>query len=596
MSLAGRHRAAVLLTGAVAVIATLALHLGGALAGLEDATVDARFAVRGAQPTKDIAVVAIDEETFAELDGATWPLKRTFHARVVDRLAAAGAREIVYDVQFTEPSLHPKADMALFDALATAGGGVLATAESDARGGTTVLGGDENLARIGARAAAANMPAGRGGVIRRYDRVVGRLKTLATVTAERVGMGIGSADFDDGSAWIDFRGGPETFPTYSFSDVHDGRVPPAALRGKVVVVGASAVTLQDLHPTSTTGGALMSGAEIQANSIWTALHGNPLRSAPAWLPVVLIPLLGLLVPLLILWLRPLAWALAVPLVAGVHLLAAYAAFSSGWVTPVVAPLGGLLLSAFGVFTAAFVAEVAERRRMKHYSERLEREVRARTEELRETQLEAVQRLALAAESRDGATGEHIERVSRMAERIALAIGMSRGEAETLRYASALHDVGKIGVPDSVLLKPGRLDAAEWKIMQEHTTGANAVLAGSRSPILRLAETIAVTHHEKWDGSGYPAGLRGEEIPLAGRICAIADVYDALTSERPYKRAWSPEEALAEIRDQAGRQFDPALVEVFLRIVGCDGLGVIPPGSPAPSRRGRRPLPGTYAGA
>jgi len=562
-----RHKAAVLLTGAAAVLVTLALHFGGALGGLEDAAVDARFSLRGAQPTGEIALVAIDEDTFAELEGATWPLKRTYHAKVVDRLAAAGAREIVYDVQFTEPSPHPKADLALYDALAAAGGGVLATAESDAQGRTEVLGGHENLARIDAQAAAANMPAGRDGVIRRYDRTVGRLETLATVTAKRLGARIGPADFDDGSAWIDFRGGPGTFPTHSFSDVHDGRVDAEALRGKVVVVGASALTLQDLHPTSTTGDAMMSGAEIQANAIWTALHGNPLRSAPAWLPPVLIALLGLLAPLLILWLRPAAWALAVALLGALHLLAAHAAFGVGWVTPVVAPLVALLASAFGVVAAAFVAEVAERRRMKHYSARLEREVRARTEELRETQLEAVQRLALAAESRDGATGEHIERMSRMAERLALAAGMSPAEAETLRYASALHDVGKIGVPDSVLLKPGKLDAAEWRIMQEHTTGARKILGGSRSPILRLAETIALTHHERWDGSGYPAGLCGDEIPLAGRICAIADVYDALTSERPYKRAWTAEEALAEIRDQAGRHFDPALVDVFMRVAG-----------------------------
>jgi HD-GYP domain-containing protein (c-di-GMP phosphodiesterase class II)/CHASE2 domain-containing sensor protein len=579
VSAAARHKAAVLLTGAAAIIVTLALHLGGALGGLEDAAVDARFSLRGAQPTDEIAVVAIDEDTFAELEGATWPLKRTYHANVVDRLAAAGVREIVYDVQFTEPSPYPKADLALFEALDAAGGAVLATAESDAEGRTEVLGGDENLATIGAVAAAANMPAGRGGVIRHYDRVVGRLETLATVTAGRLGARIGPADFDGAGAWIDFRGGPGTFPTYSFSDVHDGRVDPAALRGKVVVVGASALTLQDLHPTSTTGEEMMSGAEIQANAISTALRGNPLRSAPAWLPVVLVALLGLLAPLLILWLRPLAWALAVPLLAGLHLIAAYGAFMAGWITPVVAPLGALLLSALGVFAAAFVAEVTERRRMRHYSERLEREVRERTRELRETQLEAVERLALAAESRDGATGEHIERMSRMAERIALAAGMSGADAETLRHAAALHDVGKIGVPDSVLLKPGKLDPAEWKIMQEHTTGARAVLGGSRSPILRLAETIALTHHEKWDGSGYPAGLRGEEIPLAGRICAIADVYDALTSERPYKRAWSPEEALSEIRDQAGRHFDPSLVDVFLGVVGHEPDGVSRPPVP-----------------
>ena len=176
--------------------------------------------------------------------------------------------------------------------------------------------------------------------------------------------------------------------------------------------------------------------------------------------------------------------------------------------------------------------------MSVYNELLERRVRERTEELRETQLEVVRRLALAAESRDGDTGQHIERMSRLCERLALAIGWTPTEAELLRHAAALHDVGKIGIPDRVLLKPGKLDPAERTVMETHAAKGARLLADSRSDLLQLAEVIARTHHERWDGSGYPAGLSGEDIPLAGRICAICDVYDALVSPRPYKDPWA----------------------------------------------------------
>ena len=168
---------------------------------------------------------------------------------------------------------------------------------------------------------------------------------------------------------------------------------------------------------------------------------------------------------------------------------------------------------------------------------LEQRVRERTEELRETQLEVVRRLAQAAESRDGDTGAHIERMSLLCARLARAAGWSVEDAERLRHASALHDVGKIGIPDRVLLKPGKLDAEEWKIMQTHAVIGASMLADSRSELLQVAEEIARTHHERWDGTGYPARVRGEDIPLVGRSCSICDVFDALVSPRPYKEAW-----------------------------------------------------------
>jgi cyclic di-GMP phosphodiesterase len=154
-------------------------------------------------------------------------------------------------------------------------------------------------------------------------------------------------------------------------------------------------------------------------------------------------------------------------------------------------------------------------------------------------------------------------MSRMCEALGLAAGMSEAEAEELQHAAVLHDVGKIGIPDRVLLKPGRLDAEELAVMRRHTTIGGDILAGSRSPLVRMAETIARTHHERWDGSGYPAGLRGEAIPLAGRIAAICDVFDALLAPRPYKERWTLERTLEEMERLRGTHFDPALLDLFL---------------------------------
>jgi len=208
----------------------------------------------------------------------------------------------------------------------------------------------------------------------------------------------------------------------------------------------------------------------------------------------------------------------------------------------------------------------ERRRVAEVNMLLEEVVEERTRELRASELEVVQRLARAVESRDEETGEHIERIARQSHKLALAAGLSADEAELLRRASAMHDVGKIAIPDHILRKPDPLTPEEREVMQRHTDVGGDLLAGSRSPVVQLGEVIARTHHEHWDGSGYPAGLAGEDIPLAGRICAVCDVYDALVSARPYKAVWAVEDALDEIRALSGSQFDPRLVELFLELV------------------------------
>ncbi|MCG5500326.1 HD-GYP domain-containing protein [Ectothiorhodospira lacustris] len=197
---------------------------------------------------------------------------------------------------------------------------------------------------------------------------------------------------------------------------------------------------------------------------------------------------------------------------------------------------------------------------------LEQMVRERTDEIRRTRLQVVQRLGRAAEYRDNETGYHILRMSHTCELLARHLGWSHAECERMLHASPMHDVGKIGIPDQILLKPGKLTPEEWSIMQSHATIGGDILSGDESELLNLAREIALTHHEKWDGSGYPLGLAGEEIPVSGRIVALADVFDALTSERPYKKAWPVQDALDLIRDSSGSHFEPRLTAVFFKLV------------------------------
>jgi len=197
---------------------------------------------------------------------------------------------------------------------------------------------------------------------------------------------------------------------------------------------------------------------------------------------------------------------------------------------------------------------------------LESLVQERTVQLRHSQLDIAQLLGRAAEYRDNETGAHILRMSHASTLLARRLGWSDADCEQLLNASPLHDIGKIAIPDRILLKPGPLDADEWSLMQTHTTTGAAILDVADNETLRLAATIALNHHERWDGSGYPNGRAGREIPPAARIVAVADVFDALRSARPYKPAWPTERAVEHIRAQAGRHFDPEIVAVFLEAV------------------------------
>jgi putative two-component system response regulator len=215
------------------------------------------------------------------------------------------------------------------------------------------------------------------------------------------------------------------------------------------------------------------------------------------------------------------------------------------------------------------------------------------QQLEESRLETLHRLALAAEYRDDGTHEHTRRVARTAFLLARELGMTAADASLIRQAAPLHDLGKLALPDAILLKRARLSMAEYTQVKEHPAAGAAILSGSSSQVLRMAEQIALTHHEWWDGSGYPVGLEGQAIPLSGRIVALADVFDALTHARPYKRAWRIDRALGEIRRLAGRQFDPAVVEAFFRLDPA-GLVELPlVRSRSTRRRNRQPVSVRY---
>jgi putative two-component system response regulator len=193
-----------------------------------------------------------------------------------------------------------------------------------------------------------------------------------------------------------------------------------------------------------------------------------------------------------------------------------------------------------------------------------------SEQFHDAELEAAQRLALACEFRDDDTNQHAQRVGRTAGVLAAELGLPDDQVELIRHAAPLHDIGKIGIADSILLKPGRLRPDEQAVMQTHTLIGSQILAGSRSRLLQVGEEIARTHHERWDGRGYPIALAGTDIPISGRLTAVADVFDALNFARPYKEAWPLDAALAEMELAAGRQLDPELV-ALLQTLDCEAL-------------------------
>lgn len=350
-----------LAAGIAAGAVLLGLYALGALKGLELRSVDTRFSIRGAQPPPtDLAVVAIDTNTFNKLQ-EQWPFPRRYHARVLDNLRKDGAKAIAFDIQFTEQT-DARDDNALIDAVGRSKNVVLATTEAD-HGRTAVLGGEQTLRAIGARAGNALLPNDGGGTLRRTWYEAAGLKTLGIATAEDVlGRPIKPSELGGKTAWIDYRGGPGTIPTTSYADVYNNNFRTGTFKDRVVVIGPAAPSLGDVHPTSVTGEDLMSGAEVQANAIWTALHGFPLQPvAKFWTPVLIV-LFAMTAPLLFLALTARESVLVLTLVALSYTVATQLLFNNGRIVPFVYPmvalgLAAVLGTAVHAVTSAFEREM-----------------------------------------------------------------------------------------------------------------------------------------------------------------------------------------------------------------------------------------------
>ena len=352
-----------MLAGVVAAAIACAVYAADLLHSVELKTVDTRFSVRGStgRPT-DVVVVEIDTATFDYLRHAhlpaQWPYPRRYHARVIRNVERGKPKAVAIDIQFTEQT-DTRDDNALIEAVGSGRNVVLATTEVSTRGGTGVLGGDAVLRSLGARAGNGTVPPDSDGVDRRIPYEVDGLKSFGVVAAEMAERRTIPPP-PTARPWIDFAGPPGTITSYSYWRVLEGKVPPSAFHDKLVIIGPSASTLQDIHATSVSGSEGMSGAEIQANVARTALHGFPLRSVPVWLDYLLIALLGLVPALASLFLR--GWrALAASLaVAGLFTVLVQVAFDHGHVAAFTYPILALAISAIGVITIEYVIEAFER--------------------------------------------------------------------------------------------------------------------------------------------------------------------------------------------------------------------------------------------
>ncbi|HEV2812601.1 MAG TPA: adenylate/guanylate cyclase domain-containing protein [Solirubrobacteraceae bacterium] len=354
-----RRRLGVVAAGLIAALLALAVGATGVADRVEGQAHDARFQLRGPTPAHDVAVVAIDAEDIAALN--RWPINRRWHARAIDALRRAHVRAIAYDVQFTEPSGNEAADFALYDAVARAPGTVLSTTEVLENGDTNVLGGRKALRPAHARAANTRTPVDTGAVLRRVHHSIDGLETFAVAAAEAATRRQVER-FD--SRLIDYHGPPGTIPTYRFIDLVKGRLDPAKVRGRVVVVGASAPSLQDLHPVPTERDGLMPGPEVQANAISTVLRGFPLREAPWWAGVLAAVAMAFVVPLASLRLRA-RWSVAIGVAAlALWLVGAQLAFDRGTVVAVVPPVLALVVGGVGALGSAALLATRERRRMR----------------------------------------------------------------------------------------------------------------------------------------------------------------------------------------------------------------------------------------
>jgi len=609
------------------LILLLTAEFLGVFGGLNRSLYDLSFRLRGLVPAdRTILIAAIDDQALMKL--GRWPIRRSYYARLLDALTEA--RAVGLDVILTEPSDD---DRELADAIRRHGRVVLSAAIQKGleielplapladvpRGHVYVEPGTDGIVREvfhTIRASGAVLPSLSSLV---YERVRGTALNRAAIPL--IPKGTKTLIQRDGM-FIDFYGPPGTFESISVGDILSGLYPPSFFRDKVVLVGVTAAGLEDRRMVPFTGDRnAMSGVEIHAHILNNLLDGRRIRPfgrSLLW-PAVFF---GGLLFFIVLRRRSdgmstLLWAASLALVAG----GAFVLFSKLeiWIHP------GLLISVSTLaFIAAYVFRLDEAAhkldgkyqtlnarlgwplagsraagretglagflssrgiqakigRLLHaeqaYEGVLEDTVRRRTEELSKALLminqmsnEMILRLMKAVESKERGTGEHISRIGLYSKKIAEFLGLAGDHVDMISFASSMHDLGKIGIPDRILLKDSGLSREEFSIMKEHTRIGENILSHSVHPKIRISAAIALNHHEKWNGKGYPQGLRGSDIPLEARIVAICDQYDSLRSVRPYKASFDHEKALRIILEGDGRtspeHFDPDVLKAFLEL-------------------------------
>ena len=596
----------------------------GLFDGLNVRFYDAFFRARGVRPPSEkIVIVGIDDRSLQAL--GRWPLDRILYARLLDKMGRASA--VGLDLIFSESS---SSDESLNAAIDRFGRAVLAVYF------------DENLSRIPPAPGFSSGRLGHVHIERDVDQISRSLyHTLTDAAGPLPSMSLAVWETATGRSWtrrdpvpataaegprrlfqtdlskINYYGPPGTFARVSMSDVLDGRVPASLFEDKLVLVGVTAVGLQDRSATPFSEARNeMPGVEIQANALNNLLDGTGLRDvsrAVAWPLNLALAFLGFLVFLRSSERRA-AWIWAAGLL-GIT-AASYGLFVgfNAWLGP-----GIFFMTSAYLFLAAYLLKLDAAARQldgkvaalsahfgggnaasgvrrrglislfsrkginskirgllefeASYEGQLEEAVRNRTAELadalstiRRMNNELIVRLAKAVESRDESTGDHVARVAQYAQIIASAMGRPQEVVEAIAFTSSIHDIGKIGIPDHILLKKGPLTDAERKVMRDHTRIGYEILSGSEHRRIQEAAVIALNHHEHWDGTGYPAGLKGADIPLEARIVAICDLYDALRSRRPYKPALSHEAAVGRILEGgdglAPDNFDPDVLRAF----------------------------------